>query len=99
MLKWVSGYIVNFIRNAKFDIYKLNLSSIKECSDACNFYYAVGACTRVTENFILKCSKGHLLGGTAYNVLHDRPGHKRYAKHTFFHESKFFSCIMISILE
>ena len=48
-----------------------------KCSDECKYYYTVGACTRVTENYSLKCNKGHLLMGKAYNQLHERSGHMK----------------------
>ena len=48
-----------------------------KCSNECKYYYTVGACTRVTPNDVLKCSKGHLLMGKAYNQLHERPGHMK----------------------
>ena len=51
--------------------------ALYKCSDACDFYYIVGGCTRVLPNNQDKCWAGHLLGGTAYNTPHQRPGHQK----------------------
>ena len=48
-----------------------------KCSNQCKYYYSVGGCTRVTQNDKDKCSKGHLLGGSAYSGLHKRDGHQK----------------------
>ena len=51
--------------------------ALYKCSDACDYFYIVGGCTRVLENNQLKCWEGHLLGGTAYNKPHQRQGHRK----------------------
>jgi len=58
--------------------------ALYKCSNACKYYYTVGGCTRVVLNTDQKCSKGHLLGGSAYNVMHVRDGHQKIPDATNF---------------
>lgn len=66
--------------------------ALYKCSDECKYYYTVGACTRVTENYSLRCNRGHLLMGKSYNQLHERPGHIKIPDAKLFIQNQMSKC-------